>query len=206
MDDSGLLAPQRLTAEAVRAVTFPRAVGGFNAEAVTRFKLHAASELALAADERHELEKEIDRLSRENDALREQAVPVRVENQAVGILQHAQVQADNLVMGARQQAEHVVGSARQQHDRILADAQEKRGAMLRNAVDEAGRQAARIAAEAPVHAREQLARTQGLSQALQASLTAHIAAIQAQVDQWTAEDQALRREAVSSPPPGPVPA
>jgi DivIVA domain-containing protein len=212
MVHSSLLAGEagRLTSAEVRGTVFPSAgfSRGLNAEQVTRFMNRVAAELDALGSERDELEQEVGRLSGELAAAPGSSyLPPPVEQQAVHVLRRAQEGADRLMTDAQGQARSMVENGRRQREGMLADGRAQRERMLREAVDEAGREAARIAAQAPVDAQRQLAYYQSLADSVRAGLTAGLANISAQVRSW---EQAEREGAASlrprRPQTGPQPA
>lgn len=214
MEESSLLAGEpggrRLSAGGVRKLTFPSAMlGGYNVSAVTAFLNTVAHELTARDDEQRELVAEIQRLGEENTQLRQQAnghrtEPLqRVEQQAMVVLTRAQQNADRLVADAQAQARELMGSGRRQRENMLADGREKATRIIEEAVDEAGREAARIAAQAPVNAQRQLAYYKSLADTVRHSLNANLAALQAQVERW---ELAEREGAAGLLQTGPQPA
>lgn len=192
---SGVPGDRRLSASQAQGTTFPTArFGGLNAEAVTAFKHAVARELSQREEERIALEEEVSRLNQEVEQLRQagnghmRSAP-SIEHQSVLVLARAQENADRLLADAQHQASQLVGSGRQQREAMLADGRAKASHMIREAIDEAGRQAAAIAAQAPVDAQRRLAYYQSVADAARSSLSAQLAALIAVVKQWEAETQ-----------------
>ncbi len=211
MEHTGLLAGdpagRRLTSQEVRQTVFPQAgfARGLNSEQVTRFMNRVVTELdqltvelVQLAAERGELEAEVNRLSAEAEAQPNgsRGLPP-VEQQSVFVLRRAQESADRLVADAQQQARDLVTNGRHQRERMVADGHAQREHVIRQAVDEAGREAGRIAAQAPIDAQRQLAQYRGLAESVRAGLTANLRALAAQVQAW--EEQ----ERQGPPPPLP---
>lgn len=211
MEHTGLLAGdpagRRLTSREVRQTVFPQAgfARGLNSEQVTRFMNRVAAELdqltgALSGlqGERDMLEAEVARLNAEAAAPPNgnRGLPP-VEEQSIFVLQRAQQSADRLVADAQAQARDLVTNGRQQRERMVADGRMQRERVLREAVDEAGREAGRIAAQAPLDAQRQLAYFQSLADATRDGLNATLQSLQAQVRAW---DEKQRQGAL-----GPLP-
>jgi cell division septum initiation protein DivIVA len=200
MEESSLLAGEpggrRLSAAGVRKLTFPSAMlGGYNVAAVTAFQSTVAAELEARDTEQRELVAEISRLGQEVTQLRQPSnghatEPLRrVEDQALAVLTRAQQNADRLVADAQVQAREMMGNGRRQRESMLEDGRVKATRIIEEAVDEAGREAARIAAQAPVNAQRQLAYYRSLADTVRASLSANLAALAAQVERWEAEER-----------------
>lgn len=201
---SGAPDDRRLSAAQAREATFPATrFGGLNVEAVTAFTHAAAYELARRDEEHIALAEEVTRLNREIEKLRQagnghlRSGP-SIEHQSVLVLARAQENADRLLADAQHQASQLVGNGRQQREGMLADGRTKASHMIREALDEAGRQAAVIAAQAPVDAQRRLAYYKSLADSACSGLSAHLAALSAAVQRW--EDEG--REGTSAIPPG----
>lgn len=196
---------RRLSTVQARETTFPTAMfGGLNTDAVHAFVAAVTRELAQRDEEHRALEEEVNRLAQENDRLRQTSNGHErnghsVEHQSVMVLTRAQQNADRLIADAQYQASQMVGSGRQQREGMLADGRAKSERLIREAIDEAGRQAATIAAQAPVDAQRRLAYYKSLADSARSGLSAQLAALTAAVAQWDEEE---RRGRSAIPVPG----
>lgn len=195
--------PIRLTAQQVRETAFTAVrFGGLNSEQVTRFMIRVTAELEALADENAQLDEE-------NAQLREAASlngGQSNDQQAVYVLLRAQEAADSQVADARQLARNIADDARQQRERVLADGRNKAGQLIAHALDEAGRQAAVIAARAPIDAQRQLAYWQSLADATRDGLYATLQTLTAQVRAWEEKQRQGGVARPAGPPSGPHPA
>jgi DivIVA domain-containing protein len=203
-DDAG---GRRLSANEVRDTVFPSAgfSRGLNTEHVTMFMRRVAAEMHLLEDEKAELAQEVEQLEATVERLQAEAAQANgrhaglppVEVQSVHVLRRAQESADRLLADAQGQARSLVEGGRRQRENILTDGQAKARSLLQNAIEEAGREAARIAAQAPIDAQRQLAQYQGLADAVRAALTANLRSLTDQVAVWEAQE----RQGIGQPLP-----
>lgn len=189
----------RLTPDAVQAVTFPSArLGrrGLDEEHVRAFCGQVERELVRLFNERTSLADEVQRLRRRvlglsgNDAeagYRQDDAHV----QAVRILSKAQQTADNYVADAQEYSRQLAQDARRRRDEILAEAKKHAAVMLEEADVEASR-AAEAALAAPVtrsdtNRREleaELAYLRTFSDVYRTHLHAYLDALLRNVEEW----------------------
>jgi vacuolar-type H+-ATPase subunit H len=206
---------ERLTAEMVRRTTFPTVHwGGVNADAVDSFLRHAAREIELLTKEKRQAREDYSMMSRENEMLRangtrpaDSAQTMAPPDQAVWILQRAQLNADQKVADGSEQQQRLVEDGERRRRALIADGQSKATRMIEHAIEEAGREAARVAAQAPLDEQRQLAYYKTMKDSVKAGLTSWIAALQGMVDTWEEAERngagLIPAEARAVPPPPP---
>jgi len=213
----------RLTPDAVQAVTFPSArLGrrGLDEEHVRAFCGQVERELVRLINERTSLTDEVQRLRRRvlglsgNDAssgYKQDDAHV----QAVRILSKAQQTADRYVADAQEYSRQLAQDARRRRDEILAEAKSHAALMLDEAHGEASRAAeAAFAAPATVPSADrreleaELAYLRTFSDVYRAHLHAYLDALLRNVEEWErAEKTSLAAARASLPHPlhGPPP-
>jgi DivIVA domain-containing protein len=205
----------RLTPDAVQAVTFPSArLGrrGLDEEHVRAFCGQVERELVRLFNERTSLTDEVQRLRRrvlglsgdDGDAGYK---PDDAHVQAVRILSRAQQTADRYVADAQEYSRQLAQDARRRRDEILADAKTHAAMMLEDSHGEASR-AAEAALAAPVTLPEgdrreleaELAYLRTFSDVYRTHLHAYLDALLRNVEEWErAEKTSLAAARASLP-------
>jgi DivIVA domain-containing protein len=207
----------RLTPDAVQAVTFPSArLGrrGLDEEHVRAFCGQVERELVRLFNERTSLTDEVQRLRRRVLGLSgdDGDVGYRQDDahvQAVRILSKAQQTADRYVADAQEYSRQLAQDARRRRDEILADAKKHAAMMLEDSQGEASR-AAEEALAAPVtlpvgdrrELEAELAYLRTFSDVYRTHLHAYLDALVRNVEEWErAEKTSLAAARASLPPP-----
>jgi DivIVA domain-containing protein len=195
----------RLTPDAVQAVTFPAArLGrrGLDEEHVRAFCAQVERELVRLFNERTALADEVQRLRRRVLGLSggEAEHGYRQDDahvQAVHILSKAQQTADRYVTDAQEYSRQLAQDARRRRDEILAEAKSLAAMMLEEAHDEASRaaEAARAAQVSQPHAdrrdvEAELAYLRTFSDVYRAHLHAYLGALLRNVEEWEQGEKA----------------
>jgi DivIVA domain-containing protein len=205
----------RLTPDAVQAVTFPSArLGrrGLDEEHVRAFCGQVERELVRLFNERTSLTDEVQRLRRRVLGLSgdDGSAGYKQDDahvQAVRILSNAQQTADRYVADAQEYSRQLAQDARRRRDEILAEAKKHAAMMIEDSHDEASR-AAEAALAAPVGApsadrREleaELAYLRTFSDVYRTHLRAYLDALLRNVDEWEhAEKTSLAAARASLP-------
>jgi len=205
----------RLTPDAVQAVTFPSArLGrrGFDEEHVRAFCGQVERELVRLFNERTSLADEVQRLRRrvlglsgDDGANGYQQDDAHV--QAVRILSNAQKTADRYVADAQEYSRQLAQDARRRRDEILAEAKSHAAMMLEDSHGEASR-AAEAALAAPVsepggdrrELEAELAYLRTFSDVYRTHLHAYLDALLRNVEEWErAEKTSLAAARASLP-------
>jgi DivIVA domain-containing protein len=211
----------RLTPDAVQAVTFPSArLGrrGLDEEHVRAFCGQVERELVRLFNERTSLTDEVQRLRRRVLGLSgdDGDVGYRQDDahvQAVRILSKAQQTADRYVADAQEYSRQLAQDARRRRDEILADAKKHAAMMLEDSHGEASR-AAEEALAAPVtlpvgdrrELEAELAYLRTFSDVYRTHLHAYLDALVRNVEEWErAEKTSLAAARASLPPPAHYP-
>jgi DivIVA domain-containing protein len=208
----------RLTPDAVQAVTFPAArLGrrGLDEEHVRAFCGQVERELVRLLNERTALTDEVQRLRRrvlglsgddpEHGYRRSDA-----HVQAVRILSNAQQTADRYVADAQEYSRQLAQDARRRRAEILAEAKSLAAMMLDEAHGEASR-AAEVARQAPVtepdadrrDVEAELAYLRTFSAVYRAHLHAYLGALLRNVEEWEQAEKTSLAGTGSGPAPGP---
>jgi DivIVA domain-containing protein len=206
----------RLTPDAVQAVTFPSArLGrrGLDEEHVRAFCGQVERELVRLFNERTSLTDEVQRLRRRvlglsgddgNAGYKQDDAHV----QAVRILSNAQQTADRYVADAQEYSRQLAQDARRRRDEILAEAKQHAAMMIEDSHGEASRAAEAALAAAPVGApsadrREleaELAYLRTFSDVYRTHLHAYLDALLRNVEEWEhAEKMSLAAARASLP-------
>ena len=207
----------RLTPDAVQAVTFPSArLGrrGLDEEHVRAFCAQVERELVRLFNERTSLTDEVQRLRRRVLGLSgdDGEVGYRQDDahvQAVRILSRAQQTADRYVADAQEYSRQLAQDARRRRDEILTDARKHAAMMIEDSHGEASR-AAEEALAAPVtlpagdrrELEAELAYLRTFSDVYRTHLHAYLDALVRNVEEWErAEKTSLAAARASLPPP-----
>ena len=203
----------RLSAEMARHAVFPRVYwGGLSEESVGSFVRQAAAEIEKLTAEREHARSEAAMMSREIEALQANAARppefpqvMAAPDQAVLILRRAQATADQHVANGQVTSRQLVEDAQRQRLALLADGRGKATQIIEQAVAEAGREAGRVAAQAPVDAQRRLAYYTSLAESAQTGFAAWLKSLQAQVERWSTAEHAgagaMEPERPQAPPP-----
>jgi DivIVA domain-containing protein len=208
----------RLTPDAVQAVTFPSArLGrrGLDEEHVRAFCGQVERELVRLFNERTSLTDEVQRLRRRvlglsGDDAESGYRKDDAHVQAVRILSKAQQTADRYVADAQEYSRQLAQDARRRRDEILAEAKSHAALMVDEAHGEASR-AAEVALAAPVSApgadrREleaELAYLRTFSDVYRTHLRAYLDALLRNVEDWERTEKSSLAAARASLPPLP---
>jgi DivIVA domain-containing protein len=205
----------RLTPDAVQAVTFPSArLGrrGLDEEHVRAFCGQVERELVRLFNERTALADEVQRLRRRVLGLSggDAEAGYRQDDahvQAVRILSKAQQTADNYVADAQEYSRQLAQDARRRRDEILTEASKHAAVMLEEAHVEASR-AAEAALAAPVtkpdadrrELEAELAYLRTFSEVYRTHLHAYLDALLRNVEEWERAEKTSLATARTSPP------
>ena len=208
----------RLTPDAVQAVTFPSArLGrrGLDEEHVRAFCGQVERELVRLFNERTSLTDEVQRLRRRVLGLSGDDGDVGYKQddahvQAVRILSKAQQTADRYVADAQEYSRQLAQDARRRRDEILADAKKHAAMMIEDSHGEASR-AAEEALAAPVtlpaadrrELEAELAYLRTFSDVYRTHLHAYLDALVRNVEEWERAEKTSLAAARASLPPVP---
>lgn len=210
---------QRLTPDAVQAVSFPSArLGrrGYDEEHVRAFCGQVERELVRLLNERTALGEEVQRLRRRVLGGAGNEAPGRKEDahiQAVRILSKAQQTADHYVADAQEYSRQLAQDARRRRDEILAEAKSNAALVLQEAHSQASSAAAAALAAAPVpqsaerdrrELEAELAYLRTFSDVYRTHLRAYLDALIRNVEEWERTEKSSLA-AARAELPGPAP-
>lgn len=208
MEEPGLLAAQRLSAEQIRGWEPPVVMRGYERHAVEGFRSAVLAEITTLGDENREMARECERLSQLASAQPTPANGFRGAppgEQAARILMAAQRQSEELLGQTQAYARQVGEDGERRRRAMIADGRARGESMAETLIREASQKAADIVAQAPGDAQERLVRVRATGDALEAHLDAMLGGLTAALNRFR-DEQALSLRAESGNGSGPVPA